>query len=55
MRPPTGIGTLLAEMTNLNLFRSIDHLLQLLHGQSTNSLGSWLGLEHAWLLGEVLS
>ena len=34
---------------------SVDHLLQLLHGQSANSLGSWFGLEHAWLLGEVLS
>merc|ERR1719198_1576838 len=31
---------------------SVDHLLQLLHGQSTNSLRSWLSLEHAWLLGE---
>merc|ERR1711865_650965 len=31
---------------------SINHLLQLLHGQGAHSLGSWLGLEHAWLLGE---
>ena len=34
---------------------SDDHLLQLLHGQSADSLGSWFGLEHAWLFGEVLS
>ena len=33
---------------------SDDHLLQLLHGQSADSLGSWFGLEHAWLLGEVV-
>merc|ERR1719378_1880963 len=31
---------------------SVHHLLQLLHGQSTDSLGGWLRLEHAWLLGE---
>merc|ERR1719378_408237 len=31
---------------------SVDHLLQLLHGQGTDRLGSWLGLEHARLLGE---
>merc|ERR1719263_2557974 len=31
---------------------SVDHLLQLLHGQCANSLGSRLGLEDAWLLGE---
>ena len=37
----------------IQLIISVDHLLQL-HGQSANSLGSWLGLEHAWLLlGEV--
>merc|ERR1719326_1350421 len=31
---------------------SVHHLLQLLHGQSTDSLRSRLRLEHAWLLGE---
>merc|ERR1719440_463768 len=31
---------------------SIDHLLEPLHWQRTHSLGSWLGLEDAWLLGE---
>ena len=37
----------------IQLIISVDHLLQL-HGQSANSFGSWLGLEHAWLLlGEV--
>merc|ERR1719164_35831 len=33
-------------------WHSVDHLLQLLHGQGTHSLGSRLGLEHARLLGE---
>merc|ERR1711879_364570 len=31
---------------------SIDHFLQLLHCQCTDGLGSGLGLEDAWLLGE---
>merc|ERR1719428_2487311 len=37
---------------NETVMNLIDHLLQLLHGQGTHSLGGWLGLEHAWLLGE---
>ena len=31
---------------------SIDHFLELLHGQEVNSLARWLGLEDARLLGE---
>ena len=27
---------------------SDDHLLQLFHGKSDNSLGNWFGLKHAW-------
>jgi hypothetical protein len=34
------------------IIRSVDHLLQPLHGQSTDSLGSRLGLEHARLFCE---
>merc|ERR1712178_185706 len=37
---------------NETVICSVDHLLQLFHGQGTHSLGSWLGLEHARLLGE---
>merc|ERR1719155_196417 len=37
---------------NKTVICSIDHLLQLLHGQGAHCLGSWLGLEHAWLLCE---
>merc|ERR1719238_1040556 len=46
VRPPTGTTM------RLKTTCSIDHLLQLLHGQGTDSLGGWLCLEDAWLLGE---
>merc|ERR1719261_734562 len=42
----------LARTRNETSICSIDHLLQLLHGQSADRLGSWLGLEHTWLFGE---
>ena len=45
--PPTG-----GKSTEMSALLSIHHFLELLHRQAAHSLGSWLGLEHARLLGE---
>merc|ERR1711970_1094699 len=47
MGPPTA-----TQKRVRNSAASVDHLLQLLHGESPHRLACWLRLEDTWLLGE---
>merc|ERR1719379_874342 len=52
VRPPTTSVLNVLKSKNVDKKKSIDHLLELLHGQDANSLARWFGLEDTRFLGE---